>query len=62
MPKAKILTQSERLGDRLVRLPRSRKRAIMLASDAVFVPAALWSALALKLEGLPDGLGASPWL
>jgi FlaA1/EpsC-like NDP-sugar epimerase len=62
LPKAKILTQAERLGERLVRLPRSRKRAIMLASDALFVPAALWSALALKLEGLPEGLGASPWL
>jgi FlaA1/EpsC-like NDP-sugar epimerase len=57
-----MLTQSKRFGERLIRLPRSRKRAIMLLSDAVFVPAALWSALALKLEGLPDGLGASPWL
>jgi FlaA1/EpsC-like NDP-sugar epimerase len=62
LPKAKFLTQAERLGERLVRLPRARKRAIMLVSDALFVPAALWSALALKLEGLPEGLGASPWL
>ena len=62
MPKARLLTQAERLGERLVRLPRSRKRAVMLASDILFVPAALWSALALKLEGLPEGLGASPWL
>jgi FlaA1/EpsC-like NDP-sugar epimerase len=62
MPKAKMLTQAKRLGERLVRLPRSRKRAVMLASDILFVPAALWSALALKLEGLPEGLGASPWL
>jgi FlaA1/EpsC-like NDP-sugar epimerase len=57
-----MLIQVKRLGERLVRLPRSRKRAIMLASDGLFVPAALWSALALKLEGLPEGLGASPWL
>ncbi len=62
MPKAKIVIQVKRAGERLVRLPRSRKRVIMLASDTLFVPAALWSALALKLEGLPDGLGASPWL
>src|SRR5512134_2848730 len=34
----------------------------MLVSDALFVPAALWSALAMKIEGLPEGLGASPWL
>ncbi len=56
------MIQAKRAGERLVRLPRSRKRVIMLASDTLFVPAALWSALALKLEGLPDGLGASPWL
>jgi FlaA1/EpsC-like NDP-sugar epimerase len=62
LPKAKILTHGERLGERLVRLPRSRKRTLMLASDAVFIPAALWSALALKLDGIPDGFGASPWL
>ena len=62
MPKAKLLTQAKRLGERVIRLPRARKRAIMLASDSLFVPAALWSALALKLEGLPEGLGASPWL
>jgi FlaA1/EpsC-like NDP-sugar epimerase len=62
LPKAKLLTQAKRLGERVIRLPRARKRAIMLASDSLFVPAALWSALALKLEGLPEGLGASPWL
>ena len=62
MPKAKLLTQAKHLGERVIRLPRARKRAIMLASDSLFVPAALWSALALKLEGLPEGLGASPWL
>jgi FlaA1/EpsC-like NDP-sugar epimerase len=57
-----MLNETKRFGERLVRLPRSRKRAIMLVSDALFIPAALWSALALKFEGLPDGLGASPWL
>jgi FlaA1/EpsC-like NDP-sugar epimerase len=62
LPKNVLLTKTERFGERLVRLPRSRKRAIMLASDMLFIPAALWSALALKLEGLPEGLGASPWL
>jgi FlaA1/EpsC-like NDP-sugar epimerase len=62
LPKANILNQAKRVGQRLVRLPRSRKRAIMVASDALFIPAALWSALVLKLDGLPDGFGASPWL
>jgi FlaA1/EpsC-like NDP-sugar epimerase len=34
----------------------------MLAADAVFIPAALWSALVLRLGGPPQGLGAEPWL
>jgi FlaA1/EpsC-like NDP-sugar epimerase len=57
-----LLTRTERIVERLVRLSRARKRALMLAADAVFIPAALWSALVLKNDGLPQGLGASPWL
>ena len=52
----------ERLARRLVGLPRSRKRALMLAADAVFIPAALWSAIALKLGDWPSGIAATPWL
>ena len=52
----------ERLARRLVDMPRSRKRALMLVADALFVPAALWCALALKLGAWPSGIGASPWL
>ncbi len=52
----------ERLAKRLVGLPRSRKRALMLATDAVFIPAALWSAIALKLGDWPSGIAATPWL
>lgn len=52
----------ERLARRLVALPRSRKRALMLATDAVFVPAALWTAIALKLGEWPGGVAATPWL
>lgn len=36
----------------LVELPRSAKRAIMLLSDAVAIPIALWAALVLKFDRL----------
>jgi len=57
-----FMSRTERLTERLVRLPRSRKKALMLAADSVFIPAALWCALVLKLGGPPQGLGAEPWL
>jgi FlaA1/EpsC-like NDP-sugar epimerase len=60
--KAAFLTGTERFIEQLVRLPRSRKKALMLAADAVFIPGALWSALVLRLGGPPQGLGAEPWL
>jgi FlaA1/EpsC-like NDP-sugar epimerase len=62
MPKARLVKRTETVVERVLRLPRSRKRAVMLAADAVFIPAALFSALALKLGGWPLGLGATPWL
>jgi FlaA1/EpsC-like NDP-sugar epimerase len=34
----------------------------MLASDAFFISVALWTALSLKLGGVPQGLGAEPAL
>lgn len=43
----------------LTKLPRSSKRLIMLASDAVLLPFALWSAIALRIGDWPmqiDGL------
>lgn len=36
----------------LLRLPRPTKRVIMLAADALMLPAALWSALVLKYDRL----------
>ena len=52
----------ERFAKRLISLPRAKKRALMLTADVLCVPAALWTALALKTGGLPTGLAASPWL
>ena len=49
----------EQVAGRMLRLPRAQKRALMLAMDTVFIPAALWSALALKFGAVPD---VSPWL
>ncbi len=52
---------TERLARELVLLPRAGKRALMLSTDLVFIPAALWVAIALKQGGLPDGFAAAPW-
>jgi FlaA1/EpsC-like NDP-sugar epimerase len=52
----------EALVRRLTSMPRTRKRVLMVASDAVFIPAALWTALALKLGAPPSGDAAGPWL
>src|SRR5262245_44678571 len=42
--------QTTSLGQTIVELPRSAKRAIMLISDAIAVPLALWAALVLKFD------------
>ena len=52
----------ERLAQRLVVLPRARKRALMLCADAICIPAALWTAVLLKTGAVPDETGAGPWL
>jgi FlaA1/EpsC-like NDP-sugar epimerase len=57
-----LSTAGKRIGERLVGLSRARKRTLMLAADAVFIPSALLTALVLKASGPPTGLGASPWL
>jgi FlaA1/EpsC-like NDP-sugar epimerase len=52
---------AERLIRWLIAMPRARKRALMLAADLIFIPAALWAAVALKLGRLPDGFSVTPW-
>jgi FlaA1/EpsC-like NDP-sugar epimerase len=52
----------EHLVQRLISLPRARKRALMLVADATCIPMALWTALALKSGGWPTGLAANSWL
>ena len=52
----------ERIRRELASLPRSRKRAIMIAADALIVPAALWLSFALKYDSLSEGFGRYPWL
>jgi FlaA1/EpsC-like NDP-sugar epimerase len=52
----------DRIARRLSALPRSRKRILALAADALFVPLALWTALALKFGEVPGELPSGPWL
>ncbi len=52
----------EHLVQRLISLPRARKRALMLVADATCIPIALWTALALRSGGWPVGLAATTWL
>lgn len=51
----------ERVILRLIGWSRTRKRALMLGADIVFIPAALFTALALKQGGWPVAAGALPW-
>ncbi|MFO1377201.1 MAG: nucleoside-diphosphate sugar epimerase/dehydratase [Steroidobacteraceae bacterium] len=51
-----------RLARRLVMLPRANKRVLMLLADALFIPAALWSAIALKTGSLHSDLPESLWV
>jgi FlaA1/EpsC-like NDP-sugar epimerase len=53
---------TERMVRRLADIPRSRKRLMMLAADAVMIPLALWTAIALKLGTVHHGLGENAWL
>ena len=46
----------------LTTIPRARKRLIMLGTDLVCIPAALWTAIFLKEGAVPSGSGASTWL
>ncbi len=50
----------ERLAKRLSELPRDRKRLIMVGADAVIIPLALWTAIALRLGSIEHGF--SSWL
>jgi len=52
----------DRVASRLALMPRSQKRLLMLAADAFFVPAALWTAIFLKFGTAPSGVAAAPWL
>ena len=52
----------ETLANRLIRLPRARKRTLMLVADVVCIPVMLWCAIALKLGRWPDGIATAPWL
>lgn len=52
----------ELLASRLEALSRGRKRTLMLATDLFAIPAALWSAITLKLGTVDHGIGGGGWL
>src|SRR5687767_3956296 len=52
----------ERLAAMLAALPRSNKRALMLVGDTLFVPAALWCAISLRLGSVDHQTNRSIWL
>ena len=52
----------ESLARRLVAMPRARKRALMVLTDCLCMPATLWIAFALKLGEWAGGPAATPWL
>ena len=45
-----------RLAESLLELPRSTKRLVMVAADALAIPLAFWAALVLKFDRLDPGL------
>lgn len=49
----------ERIGLRLLGLPRNQKRLVMFLADTVFVPLALWTAISLKLGSADHGSASS---
>ncbi|MGE3599658.1 MAG: polysaccharide biosynthesis protein, partial [Dehalococcoidia bacterium] len=51
-----------RLNRALVAMPRRAKRGIMLAADAIMIPASLWVAFALKYDSLAAGASLHPAL
>ncbi len=55
-------TRNRTLVPTLAALPRSTKRLIMIAGDAIMIPVALWSALVLKFDSFQIGVGGSEWL
>ena len=50
------------IADALVEMPRSAKRAIMLISDAIVMPIALWAALVLKSDSFSPPIHFSYFL
>lgn len=64
MPKKQLVDQSvpRRVGRRLLALSRPTKRLIMVTSDLLVMPIALWSALVLKYDKLLPAIDQFPLL
>ncbi len=62
MTKEKARSSFAIISNRLVSLPRSTKRVLMVIADLVMIPMALWSAFALKSDSLAVPLAGMPLL
>lgn len=52
----------ERLANRLAHLPRAKKRALMLAADAIGIPLVLWCSIGLRLGTLGHHVSGTEWI
>jgi FlaA1/EpsC-like NDP-sugar epimerase len=52
----------ERIALHLAVLPRAQKQLLMLVADGVFIPAALWSAITLRLGSVSHSIDGGGWL
>ncbi len=59
---SEIRTGLRRTLESIAALSRGTKRTIMVIADIIMIPAALYSAIALKLGSLVHGIGGSGWL
>jgi FlaA1/EpsC-like NDP-sugar epimerase len=53
-------SRRNRLVSRMLGWPRPTKRFLMLLADLIVVPAALWTAFALKFDSLTEGFARNP--
>jgi len=59
--KGKVYGRIEQFSKWLLELPRSKKRALMVGGDLLFIPCALWCAIFLRFGDIGQPLSIGPW-
>jgi FlaA1/EpsC-like NDP-sugar epimerase len=62
MSPAQNRVDARHLRSRLIALPRSTKRTLLVVADLLMIPASLWLAMALKYDSFLAGLQVPLWL